>query len=48
MNRRAFVQTVGVGAVGALTALKANLGAQAVAAPARRISRAACDPHRQQ
>lgn len=37
MNRRSFVQTVGVGAVGALTALKTDLGAQAPpAAQARR------------
>ncbi|MEQ1757389.1 MAG: aminotransferase class I/II-fold pyridoxal phosphate-dependent enzyme [Vicinamibacterales bacterium] len=39
MNRRSFVQTVGVGAVGALTALKADLGAQVPApttAPAAR------------
>ena len=37
MNRRSFVQTVGVGAVGALTVLRSDLGAQAPAAvPARR------------
>lgn len=32
MDRRSFVQTVGVGAVGALTVLKSDLGAQAPAA----------------
>lgn len=38
MNRRAFVQTVTVGAVGALTTLKTDLRAQTVAAPARRAA----------
>lgn len=37
MNRRSFVQSIGVGAVGALTALKTDLAAQIPgAAPARR------------
>jgi histidinol-phosphate aminotransferase len=38
MNRRSFVQTVGVGAVGAFTALKSDLGAQGRAAATPRAA----------